>query len=356
MSRARIGVVAVALGVLGLTWLAAGAGEVFFRAYLAAFLVGLDVSLGSLALLMMHELTGGAWGVALRPALIAAARLMPLHALLFLPLLLGLGRLYSWWPAYLAQDAADQGRAHWLVAGFFLARAALYFALWILLAMRLTRARSDARRRRASAWGLLVYAFTTWLASVDWIMSLAPRWYSSGFGFVIITAQALAALAFAVCVADKSADAAGRQTWLDIGNLLLTCVMMWMYVAFTQFLIIWAEDLPGEIVWYVPRVNTDWKVLTLAVVALQFAVPFALLLSRAVKAEPRRLRRVAAMVLGGHVLFAFYLVVPTLAPRGFTLDWTEPLTLAALLGIGAVFWLRQRDRMEGHGTPAPREP
>jgi hypothetical protein len=356
MSRARSGLVAISLLVLAVTWLAADPGAIFFRAYLAAFLTGLDVSLGSLALLMMNELTGGAWGAAVRPALVAAARLMPLHALLFVPLIPGLGQLYSWWPAYLPQDAADAGRAHWLVGGFFLARAAAYFALWILLAARITRERRDARRKHASAWGLLVYAFTTWLASVDWIMSLAPRWYSSGFGFVIITAQGVAALAFAVCVADRSADAAGRQTWLDLGNLLLTCVMMWMYVAFTQFLVIWAEDLPAEIVWYLPRVDTDWKILTLGVAALQFAVPFALLLSRAVKSDPRRLRRVALLVLCGHGLFAFYLVVPTLAPRGFTLDWTEPLTFAALLGIGAVFWLRQRDRMVSHGTPAPRAP
>jgi hypothetical protein len=356
MTRARIMVVAVALLVLASTWLAAGASDVFFRTYLAAFLTGLDVSLGALALLMMNELTGGAWGAALRPALVAAARLMPLHALLFLPLIPGLGRLYSWWPAYLPATAADHGRATWLVSGFFLARAAGYFTLWILLAARITRLRDDARRKQASAWGFLVYAFTAWLASVDWIMSLAPRWYSSGFGFVFITGQSLAALAFAVCMAGKSADTAGRQTWLDLGNLLLTCVMMWMYVAFTQFLIIWAEDLPDEIVWYVPRVDTDWKVLTLAVVALQFAVPFALLLSRTIKAEPRRLRGVALLVLGGHVLFAFYLVVPTLAPDGFTLAWTEPLTFAALLGIGAVCWLRQRDRMVGDGTAAPRTP
>lgn len=352
MTRARGLVILAALLALALAWIGTGAREAFYRAYLAAFLVSLDVSLGALALLMLHALTGGDWGVALRPALTAAARLLPLQALLFLPLLPGLGALFSWWPAYAARDAADTGRAHWLVAGFFLLRAAIYFALWIVLARRITRAGpgGDARLKHASALGFLVYAFTIWLASVDWIMSLAPRWYSSGFGFVVMTAQMLAALAFGVCALDRGEQAAtNRQTWLDLGNLLLTCVMMWMYVAFTQFLIIWAEDLPAETVWYLPRMDSSWWWLTLAVAVLQFGLPFALLLSRAVKSDPRWMRGVAWTALAGHVLFAFYVVVPTLAPRGFTLTWLDPVVFAALLAIGTVAWRWQHERVVDHG-------
>jgi len=320
--------------------------EVFLRAWLAAFLFALDISLGALALLMMHALTGGGWGRPLRAPLLAIIRLLPLYGVSFLGVLPALARLYPWWPAFQARAPSDSFKAIWLQSGFFMGRAVFYVAVWLLLAWGFRRLaiRPDgggAALRRLSAVGLVAYAITVTLAGTDWIGSLVPRWYSAGFGLVWITAQSLAALAFGILVAarvQRLETSLSPQTWNDLGNLLLTCAMLWMYVAFTQFLIIWAEDLPAEIAWYLPRLQTDWRWLTIAVVTLQFALPFVLLLSRAVKRAPACLGMLSAAVLAGHAAFAFYLVTPTLAPRGFTLDWADLASYAAMSCVALALW------------------
>jgi hypothetical protein len=318
----------------------------FLRAWLAAYLFALDLSLGALALLMVHALTGGDWGRPLRAPLLAATRLLPLYAVMFLALLPALARLYPWWPALQAEEPSDAFKATWLESRFFMGRAVAYFLVWLLLAWGIRRllrrpAGGGSALRKLSAAGLVLYAVTVTLAGIDWIGSLLPRWYSSGFGLVWMTAQALGALAFGLVISTRvtrEAAAPSPQTWIDLGNLLLTCAMLWMYVAFTQFLIIWAEDLPAEIAWYLPRLQTDWRWLTIAVSALQFGLPFILLLSRDIKRAPARLGALAAVMLAGHALFAFYLVTPTLAPRGFELGWVDVVAYAAICSVAAALW------------------
>jgi hypothetical protein len=326
--------------------------ERFAGPYLAAFLFCLGLSLGSMANLMLHELTGGRWGVALRGPWMAATRLLPLNAALFIPLWLTLGHLYPW----IGSQAPEvQAKAWWLNLPFFLIRAALYFVLWNLLAWRwLTiAARSTTTRppalRRLSAIGLIVFGLTVSLAAVDWIMSLMPQWYSTAFGLLIGTSQMLAGMALAVWArahlhpADLEA-----KTLNDFGNLLLAYVMTWAYVAFTQFLIIWAEDLPHEIAWYVPRVQTSWRWLTLTILLLVFAIPMALLLFRAIKRTPAALGWLAVTVLVGQLLFGFYLVIPTLIPAGATASWSDALIFVGVVGVWSMAWLRNLDEPDEH--------
>jgi hypothetical protein len=313
--------------------------------YLVAFLFCLGLSLGALANLMLHEITGGRWGVALRPPWMAAARLVPLNALLFLPLLLGLQRLYPWLDP--ARAASSASKACWLNEPFFLVRAALYFAVWSWLAWRwlaIARRAPTIRPpalRRLSALGLIVYGLTISLAATDWIMSLMPQWYSTAFGLLIGTSQMLSAMALGVaacaCVRSERATA---STLLDFGNLLLAYVMTWTYLAFTQFLIIWAEDLPHEIAWYVPRMQTSWRWLTLAILLLQFAIPFAVLLSRSIKRNRRPLGGLAVSLLVAQLLFAVYLVFPVLQPAGFAISWSNALVAAVVVTLWFVVWRR----------------
>src|SRR6185437_1299729 len=235
------------------------------------------------------------WGEPIRPPLIAAAGLMPVVALLFIPILLGAARLYPW--------AAEPGR--YLNLPFFAARSVACLAIWIALGtafLRADRATVDpasggaSRARRIAAGGLVVYAVTMTLAAVDWIASLTPHWYSSGFGLVVCTGQMLAAMAFAVAVAarrtrepprepgpgwgalpEEGRDAI-RLRFNDLGNLLLMYVLTWAYLAYTQFLVIWSENLPHEIHWYVPRVQTGWAALGIFLVAFHFFLPLVILL------------------------------------------------------------------------------
>lgn len=308
------------------------------RSYLFAWLFLLGISLGSLANLMVHSLTGGRWGEPVRPAWIGAARLLPLVAVLFLPILAGVGKVYPW--------AADPGR--YLNVPFWIARSIAWLAIWALLAaafLRADRASVDPANggspgaRRVAAMGLIVYALTVSLAAVDWIASLTPTWYSSSFGLVVGTGQMLAGAAFGIAMAAffarPAADEPTRLRFHDLGNLLLMYVLTWAYLAYTQFLIIWSENLPREIHWYVPRVQTGWAWLGIFLIAFHFFLPLLILLSRSAKRAPCVLGAIAAGLLAAHLAEAFWLVVPTFRTAGFSIGWTDP---AAIAVPGAVWW------------------
>lgn len=326
----------------------------FFHSYLFAFLFWNGMALGCLSLLMIQHLTGGRWGLAIRRLLEAGTRTVPVLALLFVPVALGLGHIYPW----VAHDYADRAmreavehKEGYLNVPFFLGRAAFYFAVWFVLATLLNRwsletdAGMDLRRARrlrsVSGGGLLLMGFTITFMSVDWAMSLDPRWFSSIYGMLFMIGQALSALALCIVMVahlqtDRTvATVAGADTIHDLGKLLLAFVMVWAYFSFSQFLIIWSGNLPEEIPWYLRRFTTGWRYVGLFLVVFHFALPFLLLLSRGLKRRPRSLALVAASVLVARLVDLFWLVRPEFPHRGLDIHWLD-LTLAA--GIGGV-WL-----------------
>jgi hypothetical protein len=317
------------IGLLGLLACAVGAiwdTTSVLSAYLPAWLFFLGLTLGSLGALMIHELTGGSWSQPVRRYFEGALVPLPLLAILFIPL---------------AMDTS-----HVLVRASPV-RAAVILLAWVLLARSWRRGR---QRTTLSALGLIVYVFTVTVAAVDWIGSLEPKWSSTALGLIVLTGQGLGAFAFAVSCAtldDKTSRLTADQCG-DLGNLLLTFVMTWMYLAFMQFLIIWAEDIPRETSWYLPRVNTSWGAVTIALVLAQFAIPFALLLFRSVKRNPRGLAVIAVLLLAAHWLDVSWLVTPSLQPTGLAFRWTD---IAATLGIGGV-WMYVCARHSRHPRPA----
>jgi len=215
-------------------------GQSWLPSYLFVWLFVLGLSLGSLAWVVVHNLTGGDWGDAARPFLQAALRLFPLTALLALPLLFAPAQLLPWMHTTAGAPEAGfvAGQRWYLNSTFFYARAILYFAIWLGLA-RLLRsdralaphlpARREPSLQAVSAVGFVLYALTTTFAAVDWTMSLTPRWHSTEFGLLIGTGQALSALAGAIVCANALAaevDAPLRQRFHDLGNLALALVLV----------------------------------------------------------------------------------------------------------------------------------
>ena len=313
--------------------------------YLFAWLFILGLSLGAMAILMMHALTGGEWGAFVQAPLLAATRTLPLVALLFLPVLAGAAWLYPW--ASMEMTPAHNG--WWLNRGFFSARSVAYLLLWVLLSSAWLRARERASVSPAalhgwSAAGLIVYTLTVSLAAVDWIASLMPDWYASGFGLVVGVGQMLGAMAFAVAVAGlgraPDTEPPAEQRRVDLGNLMLMFVLTWTYLAFVQFLIIWMGDLPREIAWYVPRLQTSWLWLGAFLVVFHFFVPLAILLSRAAKSAPGRLGAIALSLLAAHLADVFWLVVPSLRTGGLQLVYTDAVAVLALGAVWLAAWKR----------------
>jgi hypothetical protein len=342
-----------------------------FQSYLFVWWFLLGIPLGSIAMLAVHNMTGGGWGEVIRAPLDAAARLLPLSLLLVVPLLFGLADLYAWArPDAVAADPLLHDKRWYLSVDFFLLRNAVYFVIWLALGHLLRKwafartpgatLRNKERLRAISAVALLLYAGTVTFAGVDWIMSLSPRWFSTTFGFLVGIGQTMCAFSFAiVCAAWRLRDAVGSQAHLpstapeserlpadvpglfqDLGNLLLMFVMTWAYLAFTQYLITWAEDLPNEIAWYLPRVTTSWHDVALLLIAIHFALPFLVLLSRRAKRVPRALGALAALLLAARLVDSYWLVVPAHRPNGISVAWTDVAAIAALGGLWLAVFLR----------------
>jgi hypothetical protein len=345
-----LGLVAGA-GLLLICWaVGRGSPQQALLSYLFAFVFFTGLSVGSLALLLVHALTGGAWGDRLRPELLAAAGNLPLQALLAVPILIGLGTLYPWAAGAAARgpDALLRAQGWYLDPWFFVLRTIGCFALWLALLAALRRLLADPARAaslpRLAAGGLIVYALSTLLLATDWVMSLRPHWHSSTFGMLVATGWMLAAAALAVLRTASARDLAPAPPVLhDLGNLLLVFVLAWSYLAFMQYLTVWIADQPAETSWYIPRTLTSWRVLAWFLVAFNFAVPFAMLLSRPAKRRRQPLGAIAAMLLIANVADALWLTIPDFRPRGFALRWTDALALA---GMGALWfslyfgWLR----------------
>jgi hypothetical protein len=326
----------------------------FFHSYLFAFLFWNGIALGCLSLLMIQHLTGGRWGLAIRRLLEAGTRTVPVLVLLFLPVVLGLKRIYPWAGSPQSdptiRHAIDLKQAY-LNVPFFLGRAVFYFAVWFLLAQVLNRVSlesdlgMDLRRARLlrsiSGGGLLLMGLTITFMSVDWSMSLDPRWFSTIYGMLFMIGQALSALALCIVVISRIgverplSAVANADTLHDLGKLMLAFIMVWAYFSFSQFLIIWSGNLPEEIPWYLRRFQGGWRLVGLFLVVFHFAVPFLVLLSRGVKRRAKMIGMVALAILAVRVVDLFWLVRPEFPHTGLDLHWLD-FTLP--IGIGGV-WL-----------------
>ena len=333
----------------------------FFISYTFAFLFWFGLSLGSLGWTMIHHLTGGRWGYSTRRFFEAAISSLPLLALLFIPVILGMRALYPWMDATaLSADEILRHKHVYLNAPAFVARAIVLFAIWIVMARLLTKwsAEQDAttnpeptrKLRKLSGPGLVIYPLTMTFAAVDWVMSMERDWFSTIFPILICIGQMLSVLALAILLLALErrrkplAQIAGPETFHHLGNLLLTFTMLWAYLAFAQLLVIWSGDLPHEISWYLHRIADGWKAIAVLLFLFHFIVPFFLLLSRSYKRRTEILTAIAVTILVAHVVEGWWLIAPSFYQTGVHLSW---LDLAAFIGVGGVwftFFVRQLER------------
>lgn len=351
IARAATGLAALAVVCLE----AAVDRRTFLVCWLAGWWACLGAVLGSQANLWLHDLSGGAWGELLRPVWRRVSAAMPAILLLALPVIAAVWTLYPWSsPSWRPESREPAFQAFWLSPSFVTVRLLAYAAVWLAMCRPARHAadRRDARKGR-SALGLIVYGLATSLAAVDLVQSLLPQWHSSDFGLIVIAMQMKAGFALGVaCAAGPRRPTAARspqpathgeaqaerrafsaQLGRDWGNMLLMYVMMWAYLAYVQFLIIWAENLPEEISWYVPRLQTGWARLGIMLAVIGFFIPLLLLLMRAIKQDRRRLRAlaIALSILGwAESLWIVLPSVPDLSPNAW---WMAPLALASMAGL-----------------------
>jgi hypothetical protein len=332
----------------------------FFRSYLIGYLFWIGLALGSMAFLMVHYLTGGAWGVVTRRVFEAATRTLPLLALLFIPIAIGQGWLYAWaQPELVKHDTLLQHRASYMNPAFFLGRAAIYLAVWSVFAFFLNRwsaeqdrnpGNQSSRLAKLSAGGLIFYLFSISFAAVDWAQSLETRWASTMWGFLFIAAEGLTALGFVILVMtylsrrEPLSGLLKPDHFHDLGKMMFANLMLWSYFAFCQYLIVWSENLPDEISYYLPRTATSWAWFGVALIVLQFLVPVLLLLNEPLKKRAYLLSAVVGLILVMRYMDLIWIVVPAYYKGGFRIHWMDVLTPIGLGGIWLWAFMRELPR------------
>ena len=329
----------------------------FFQSYLFAYIFWMGLTLGCLGVLLLHHLVSGAWGHLIQRMTESGARTLPIMALLFIPIFFGMHELFPWTrPEVVEANHVIQKKIGFLNVPFFVARWAFYFIAWSGTAFLLTRwsRRQDANADPAfarkmkifSGPALVIFVVTVTLASVDWMMSLEPEWYSTIYGMATIVGDVLTTLAFCIIglwYLNKEKPFAGVLTTRHIhhlGNLLMSFVILWAYLAFSQFLIIWSGNLPEENVWYLRRLGTGWNIIALILIIGHFFVPFALLLSRRTKRAIQALTMIAAGIFVMRLIDLFWLMIPAFSGNQVPFHWMDFAAIIAIGGIWMTMFIR----------------
>ena len=314
----RIGIVGLMIAVLG--WIFEPVR--FYGGWLGAFVLLGAWPLGCMALLLTHSLTGGGWGIALRPALRLGVCALPLLLPAAVPFAVGLSAIYVW-----ARPAGhDLSNHFYLNLPFFALRGALYLIVWLVLAVVVLRARE---LRRFAPVGLFVLAVTASFAAIDTTMSLDPHFTSSVYGMLTAAGMGLLALSVAVllCAAD-TAEAWGYAR--TSAKLLLALSILWIYLDFMQLLIVWQSDLASDAPWYLERSRGFWGAMRILIVIGHFVVPFFLLLSPKLQRSTGALIGLAGLLVAMEVLRTWWTVLPAL---GQGISWVD---IACMIGVGGV--------------------
>lgn len=361
-SRLQTGALAVgAIALVGAAVLGFGNATGFFQSYLMAFLFCIGLSLGAFILMVVQNMAGGSWGALISRPLEAATALLPLMAILFVPLLFGMDRLFVWTDAdYLASHAIVANKTAYLNVPFFIIRAVIYFALWTLAALLYRRlsARQDGsghdggklgyRMKSMSGMWLVVYVMTMTFAGIDWAMSVTPTWFSGIYSVILMISQAITAMAFIILVLislagrNASIDALLTPKRLqDLGNFLMAFTMFWAYTQVSQLMIIWSNNIVETADWYVIRLGPEWVGLSAFLLFFGFFAPFMILFSRWVKRKRRTLAIVAVWAIVVQILNIIWFLVPAFGRTGAQITLTDILMFVGMFLV----WLAAYARM-----------
>ncbi len=364
----------IALGIGGIFSVVMLAMMVFFpeyreqalRSWLLGFIFWGGIGIGGLGILILQHITGGAWGVVIRRVAEAASRTLPVILILFIPLAVGVGSLYEW-THLIGIDRIVTERQPYLSVNWWIIRAVIYFIMWGAMMYMLnkwslqqdqtndenTALKMAQDSSKFSGPTMVFFVLVVTFASVDWMMSLDPHWFSTIWGLLFAAGWGLSFLCFAVTILAYLADKApmnrilGARHFHDIGKLILALVMVWAYFNFSQFLIIWSGNIPEETRWYLTRIEGAWGVVGILLVVFHFAFPFLLLLSRDLKRNPKRLAFMAIFILVIRLVDMYYIIGPSprIGANGhempFSVSWMDFVAPVAVGGIWLWYFFTQ---------------
>ena len=367
-----VGVVALVLGVV----VGGGPlGKQFTSSYLVAFMYVLALGLGMLWFVTIQHLTNAKWSVVVRRVAEIIAANMSVLALLALPvvipILLGQSEIYEWSdPSKVAQSPALEHKAGYLSVGFFMVRIVFYFGFWSLLSRHFLKqsmnqdtsgnAEINKSLQAVSAPSMIGFALTLTFCSIDLLMSVDSDFYSTVFGvyyFAGAVASGYSLLAIALMWLQgkgRLTHSVNREHYHDLGKMMFAFgVVFWSYIAFSQFMLIWYADMPEETHWFHDRFNGDWKIVSGALLACHFVIPFFGLMSRYVKRNRKTLAFWAFWILIIEFVDIYWLVMPSLSKDAIPF---HPADLLCWIGASAIFVGAAAMRMKGKNLVPTKDP
>lgn len=356
--ESKFGTVALGVGVAGVVASVAGVfmdHKTFYFAYLVAFMFWMAIALGGLFFTMIHHLVGAEWSIVIRRIPETLASAIPMMAILFIPIVLGMHDLYEWsHEEAVANDPLLQHKSAWLNPIGFTIRAYIYFGVWTLIAWTLYKASlaQDSgkdvteKMRGVSAPSMIVFALSITAAAFDWLMSLDPHWFSTIFGVYFFAGSWWTTLAFVVLLSmylrgkSKLGEVMTIEHYHDLGKLMFGFTVFWAYIGFSQFMLIWYGNIPEETIWYKHRWEHGWQYVSMFLFIGHFVLPFLVLVFRASKRNFTVMKIAASWFLLMEFVDLYWLIMPSFtivnpdAHHGLHFSWQH---LATFAGIGGLF-------------------
>lgn len=332
-----------------------------FFVYLWAFCFLMSIGLGAMFLLAIEYVTNAHWSTPIRRIVEFVASILPFVGLLAIPLAFGMHDLFHWTHHdVVAADPILEGKTPYLNVTFFWIRVVLFFGIWTVAHRVLFRnsVKQDASRDqrlttfnvRISAVFIPIFAITLTLASIDWIMSLEPHWFSTIFGVYYFTGSFVTALAVITLVVVTLWEKGyldthlNRDHFYNLGGLMFAFTCFWSYIAFSQLLLIWYANLPEETFWFVNRWNGSWKYVSVALIIIRFIIPYFAMVSEDAKSNPTWLKIMAVWLLFAHGLDLYWLIMPTYSPNGAFFSWMFVAMAMVMVGLVIVVMARKANR------------
>ncbi|HEY6307927.1 MAG TPA: hypothetical protein VI488_15870 [Candidatus Angelobacter sp.] len=369
-----VGLVFSVLALVGAIW----KWDIFLRAWLVAFMFWLGLTLGCMLLIMLQYTSGGNWGRLGRRFWEAAAGNLPFMFLCWLPIAVGMKVLYSW--ARMPHDVAvkelgPKAELYLTPVGFWVRGICFFLAWWLLIQFLLRWSKKEEAGQttpakfvtvqNVSGFGIVFYAWSITFASIDWAMSLDPVWWSTVWGMLFMVGEVLTALCFTIYLLAKLAPIEPLSRMFkvdylhDYGKLMLTFVVLWAYLSFSQWLIIWSGNMLAEIRWYLVRLRGGWQYFGTVLIFVHFVFPFALLLSRNLKRDARRLVKIALLVIVMRLVDLFWQTAPTFYPAGdlSLMGWLDiAMYIICPIAIGGIWLFFFFNRLEKRSLMPVNDP
>lgn len=306
---------------------------------LIGFMLLLSIAVGAIMLIALEYLAGAVWSTPMRRVSEFLGASLPFAIILAIPLFINLHSIFEWTHTdIMSVDKVLQAKSSYLNVGFFAIRFIVIFLIFFLFYWLFTRnsrkqdiskdQRLTSINVKLSAPFMPIAAIGLSILAIDWIMSLAPHWYSTIFGIYFITGTILAGLGattYAVVRLNEKGyfqPALRSDHYYSLGALMFAFTNFWAYIAFSQFLLIWYANIPEETVWFLARWEGSWKYISIGLVFIRFIIPYAGLLAQPAKMDPKRLKIMGLWILFSHIYDMYWLIMPTLSGN-IVFGWME---------------------------------